>query len=44
MNILQWNQSTKFSIHENAFKNVVCEMAAILYRGRLINLIYTLQT
>ena len=31
-NKLQWNsnQNTQFFIHENAFENVVCEMAAIL--------------
>ena len=34
-NTLQWNsnQDTKFFIHENAFENAVCEMAAILSRG-----------
>ena len=26
-------QNTKIFIHENAFENVVCEMAAILSRG-----------
>ena len=34
-NKLQWNfnQNTKFFIHENAYENIVCEMAAILSRG-----------
>ena len=34
-NKLQWNsnQNTKLFIHENAFENVVCKMAAILSRG-----------
>ena len=34
-NKLQWNsnRNTKFFIQENAFENVVCEMAAILSRG-----------
>ena len=34
MNKLQWNfcQKSNFFIHENAFENVVCEMAAILSR------------
>ena len=27
------NQNTKFFIHENAFENVVCELAAIFFRG-----------
>ena len=33
-NKLQWNfdQNTKFIIHENASENVVCEMAAILFK------------
>ena len=35
----QWNlnQNTKFFIHENAFENIVCEMVAILSRGRWVN-------
>ena len=35
MNKLQWNsnQNTKRFFQENASKNVVCEMAAILSRG-----------
>ena len=35
---LQWNsnQNPKFFIHENASKNVICEMTAILSRGRWI--------
>ena len=34
-NKLQWNfnQNTNFFIHENASKNIVCKMAAILSRG-----------
>ena len=36
-NKLQWNsnQNTKLFIHENAYENVVCEMAAILSRREL---------
>ena len=33
------NQNTKLFIHENALENVVCEMAAILSRGRWVNTI-----
>ena len=35
---LQWNsnEDTKFFIHKNAYRNIVCEMAAILYRGRWV--------
>ena len=35
----QWNfnQNTKFFIHENAFENIVCEMVSILSRGRWVN-------
>ena len=35
-NKLQWNfiRNTKLFIHENASENIVCEMAAILSRGR----------
>ena len=35
----QWNltQVAQFVIHGNAFENVVCEMAAILCRGRWLN-------
>ena len=35
----QWNfnQNTKFFIHENAFENIVCKMVAILSRGRWVN-------
>ena len=38
-NTFQWNfnQSTKLFIHENAFKNIVYEMAAILPRGDELN-------
>ena len=37
-NTLQWNfnQNTKLIIHENAFENIVCEVAAILSRGRWV--------
>ena len=37
-NKLQWNltPNTKFFIHKNAARNIVCEMAAILYRGRWV--------
>ena len=33
-NKLQWvsNQNTTFFIQENAFENVVCEMAAVLFQ------------
>ena len=31
------NQNTKISINENASENIVCEMAAILCRGRWVN-------
>ena len=39
-NKLQWNffQDTKFFIHENASENNVCEMVAILFRGRWVKL------
>ena len=32
---LQWNfnQNTKLFIHKNAFENIVCQMAAISFRG-----------
>ena len=38
-NKLQWhfNQNTKFFSQENASENIVCEMAAILFRGRWVN-------
>ena len=37
-NTLQWNlnKNTQFFIHENSLENVVCEMAAILSRGRWV--------
>ena len=37
-NKFQWNfnQSTKLFIHENASDNIVCEMAAILSRGKWV--------
>ena len=36
----QWNfnKNTKLVIHENASESVICEMAAILSRGRWVNL------
>ena len=39
MNKFQWNfnQNTKFLIHENTSESIVCEMAAILARGRWVN-------
>ena len=38
-NKLQWNlnENSKLFIHENAFENSICEMAAILSRGRWVN-------
>ena len=35
MNKFQWNsnQNTNIFLHENAFENIVCEMAAILSGG-----------
>ena len=38
-NKLQWNfnQNAKLFIHKNAFENVVCQMVAILSRGRWVN-------
>ena len=40
-NKLQWNsnQNTKLFFQENAFENVVCEIAAILSRGDELNLL-----
>ena len=37
-NKFQWNlnQNTKLLIHKNASENIVCEMAAILSRGRWV--------
>ena len=35
-----WNQNTKLFIHENAFQNVVCEIASILSRRRWVNQLY----
>ena len=37
-NKFQWNmnQNSLFFIHENSFENVICDMAAILYRGRWV--------
>ena len=39
-NKLQWNwdQNTKLFIHKNTFENFICEMAAILSRGRWVNM------
>ena len=41
-NKLQWNSNlnTKLLIPENAFKNVVCEMASILSRERWVKYYY----
>ena len=38
-NKLQWNfdQNTKFFIHESAFENLICEMATMLSRGSWVN-------
>ena len=40
-NKLQWNfnQNTKLFIHENASENILCKKAAILSRGRWVNLL-----
>ena len=35
--IWNFNQNTKFFIHENASENIVCEMATILSRGAWVN-------
>ena len=42
MNKVQWNfnPNIEFDIHENTSENIVCEMTAILSRGRLIDLQY----
>ena len=39
MNIFQWNfiWNSNIFIQENGFENVVCEMAAIMSRGRWVN-------
>ena len=39
-NKLEWNcnQNTQLFIHKNASEYIVCEMAAILSRGRLVNI------
>ena len=39
MNKLQWefNKNTQLFIHEYAYENIVCEMAAILSRGDELN-------
>ena len=41
-NKLQWNfnQNATLFIHKNASENIVCEMAAILSRGRWVNYVY----
>ena len=38
MNKLQWkfNKDTQVLIHEKAYENIACEMAAILSRGRWV--------
>ena len=38
-NKLQWNlnRNSKIFIEENAFESIVCEMVAILFRGRWVN-------
>ena len=38
-NKVQWNlnQNSNIFIHENAFENIVCEIAVILSRGRWVN-------
>ena len=38
------NQNTKLFIHENASENIVCEMAAILSRGRWVNSLWPSDT
>ena len=38
-NFSNFNQNTTLFIHENASENIVCEMAAILSRGRWVNMI-----
>ena len=35
---MKFESKCNFFIHENAFENVVCEMAAILSRGRWVNI------
>ena len=44
-NKLQWifNRNSYIFIHENAFENVVCEMAAILSRPQCVNLCSSLR-
>ena len=39
-NKLQWNfnQDTKLFIHENAYENIVCEMAALLSKAKWVKL------
>ena len=41
-NKLQWNfnRNLNIVIHENAFENVVCEMAAMLYRPQCVNCLW----
>ena len=36
---VKFESNTKIFIHENAFENASCEMAAILSRGRWVNAI-----
>ena len=37
MNKLQWNQNSYIFIQENAFKNVIGKMAAIVFRPQYVN-------
>ena len=41
MNQFQWNlnRNSNIFIQENAFEDVVCEMAAIFFRGRWVKLV-----
>ena len=46
--LLIWSLGTNFSefkisIEENAFENIVCEMAAIVSRPQCVNSIYTMK-
>ena len=34
---VKFQSKYKFFIHENAYENIICEMAAILSRGRWVN-------
>ena len=35
---LNFNQNTRIFIHENAPEKIVCEMAAILCKGRVVKI------